>query len=165
MTQALYSLAEEIGRRLLERRHKLVTAESCTGGWLAKCVTDIAGSSEWFDRGFVTYSNQAKMEMLGVPEAELIRYGAVSPETVQNMALGALRNSAAQLAIAVSGIAGPGGGTLQKPVGTVLFAWQMEGEPCRTEARQFSGNRNRVREHAVKFALQVGVSLYAGFHK
>lgn len=160
MADALYSLAEEIGRRLAENRHKLVIAESCTGGWVAKCVTDVAGSSEWFERGFVTYSNQAKIEVLGVPDSELSRFGAVSRETVQKMALGALAHSDAQFAVAVSGIAGPGGGTEDKPVGTVWFAWQLAGKPCRACLHHLTGNRNTVRKKAVVIALEGILTVY-----
>lgn len=138
----------------MERGQKLVTAESCTGGWVAKCITDIAGSSQWFDRGFVTYSNQAKVELLGLSESLLAEYGAVSSETVQKMAHGALENSAAQVAMAVSGIAGPGGGTKVKPVGTVWFAWQRSGNPCRTEVVYLNGERGSIREKAAEIALK-----------
>jgi nicotinamide-nucleotide amidase len=160
MADALYSLAEEIGRRLVKNRHTLVTAESCTGGWVAKCVTDVAGSSEWFDRGFVTYSNRAKVELLGVPDSELLRYGAVSRETVEKMALGALARSGAQIAVAVSGIAGPGGGTDAKPVGTVWFAWQLAGKPCRAGLHHLTGDRDTVRKMAVVIALEGILSVY-----
>ncbi|MGR9105490.1 MAG: CinA family protein [Gammaproteobacteria bacterium] len=165
MSEALYSLAEKIGRTLFACRHKLVTAESCTGGWVAKSVTDVAGSSEWFDRGFVTYSNRAKVEMLGVVESDLVRYGAVSRETVQSMAGGALARSSAQFAVAVSGIAGPGGGSPDKPVGTVWFAWQRAGENCRTEVHHLAGNRDRVREQSVVIVLQGILSFYERYPK
>lgn len=160
MTDVLYSLAEEIGRRLVDQRHKLVIAESCTGGWIAKCVTDVAGSSQWFDCGFVTYSNEAKVNLLGVPDSLLARYGAVSPETVRKMAFGALANSHAQLAVAVSGIAGPGGGTQDKPVGTVCFAWQLKGRPCHTEVHRLTGDRSTVREQAVGIVFKGILSVY-----
>lgn len=132
----------------------MVTAESCTGGWIAKCITDIAGSSRWFERGFVTYSNQAKMEMLGVAGSTLKQYGAVSEETVREMAAGALRHSQAQLAVAVSGIAGPGGGTPEKPLGTVWLAWQRQGQTCQTRLFHFDGGREAVRRQAVQKALE-----------
>ncbi|MGH8551496.1 MAG: CinA family protein [Methylococcales bacterium] len=160
MNSSLYSLAEQIGRKLLEKRHKLVTAESCTGGWVAKCVTDVAGSSQWFDCGFVTYSNQAKVELLGVSDSVLARYGAVSRETVQAMASGSLAHSDAQLAVAVSGIAGPDGGTQDKPVGTVWFAWQIAGQGCHTEVHHLTGNRGAVREKAVVIGLKGILSVY-----
>lgn len=161
MTDALYSLSEEIGRVLLVRQHKLVTAESCTGGWVAKCITDVAGSSQWFDRGVVTYSNPAKMELLGLSNSLLAQYGAVSRETVEKMASGALAISSAQVAMAVSGIAGPGGGTEQKPVGTVWFAWQQSGKPCRAEVYHLNGDRVIIREKAVEIALKGILSVYS----
>jgi len=120
---SLASLARRVGSRLKRRRLKLATAESCTGGWIAQAVTSVAGSSEWFERGFVTYSNEAKKEMLGVRAATLSRHGAVSEETAREMAAGALKRSEAHVALAVTGIAGPGGGTRKKPVGMVCFAW------------------------------------------
>ncbi len=160
MTDVLYSLAEEIGRRMLARRHKLVIAESCTGGWIAKCVTDVAGSSQWFDCGFVTYSNEAKVKLLGLSDSLLARYGAVSQEAVQHMASGALAKSRAQLAVAVSGIAGPGGGTEDKPVGTVCFAWHLTGKACQTETRELTGNRRMVREKAVIIVFEGILSVY-----
>lgn len=141
--------------------HKLVTAESCTGGWVAQCVTEVAGSSAWFDRGFVTYSNESKHEMLGVHDDTLKNFGAVSEQTAREMALGALRESAAQCALAVSGIAGPGGGTKEKPVGTVWFAWLCRGSPCQTRMEKYRGDRQAVRRQAVRTALQGVVELYA----
>ncbi|GAB6067299.1 nicotinamide-nucleotide amidase [Methylothermus subterraneus] len=150
----MLKLASQVGALLQRRGWLLVTAESCTGGWIAKCVTDVAGSSAWFDRGFVTYSNAAKTELLGVRAETLDRYGAVSEETVQEMALGALARSRAQVAVAVSGIAGPAGGTPDKPVGLVWLAWQVQGEPCRTCRLQFAGNRESVRRQAVRAALE-----------
>lgn len=161
MSRELYSLAEEIGRMLFEKGHKLVTAESCTGGWVAKCVTDVAGSSQWFDRGFVTYSDEAKMELLDVPGDVLARYGAVSSETVRKMASGALARSRAQIAVAISGIAGPDGGSEDKPVGTVWFAWQIAGRNCRTEVHHLNGDRRAVREQSVRIVLEGILSAYA----
>jgi nicotinamide-nucleotide amidase len=119
----LEKLAERLGQRLLERGECLAAAESCTGGWLAQSVTAIAGSSAWFDRGFVTYSNAAKIDMLGVPENTLNRHGAVSEAVARAMAQGALAHSRADWTVAITGIAGPGGGSPEKPVGTVCFAW------------------------------------------
>jgi len=150
----LETLASQVGQKLLEAGQCMVTAESCTGGWIAKCITDIAGSSRWFERGFVTYSNQAKMEMLGVAGSTLKQYGAVSEETVREMAAGALRHSQAQLAVAVSGIAGPGGGTPEKPLGTVWLAWQRQGQTCQTRLFHFDGGREAVRRQAVQKALE-----------
>ena len=149
------ALAEQVGRALLERGRILATAESCTGGWVAKLVTDIAGSSQWFDRGFVTYSNDAKQDMLGVPGSMLETGGAVSEATVSAMVSGALQHSQADVALAISGIAGPGGERPGKPVGTVCFAWQLQGQQPRIETRHFSGDRNNVRQQAVLHALQV----------
>lgn len=137
----------------------LVTAESCTGGWIAKCCTDMAGSSAWFERGFVTYSNAAKQDMLGVQSATLAQYGAVSEAVTAEMALGSLQYSRAQLALSVSGIAGPGGGTADKPVGTVCFGWVLVGGKVFTETCHFSGERDAVRLQAVEHALQ-GVLRY-----
>jgi len=149
----LSALAEELGRQLLQREYLLTTAESCTGGWVAKVVTDIAGSSAWFDRGFITYSNDAKMDMLEVPPEVFIEHGAVSEACVKAMAEGALAHSRAQLAVAISGIAGPSGGSVEKPVGTVWMAWAREGEVL---ARHFlfSGDREQVRQAAVEQALR-----------
>lgn len=133
---------------------QLALAESCTGGWVAKVVTDVIGSSQWFDRGFVTYTNASKQELLGVPADALDTEGAVSAATVSAMARGALARSQAQLSCAISGIAGPGGATPTKPVGLVWFAWLMrDGEVC-TEQRVFTGDREAVRRQAVAHALR-----------
>jgi nicotinamide-nucleotide amidase len=150
----LDNLAGRVGGLLLERKRMLATAESCTGGWVAKCVTDIAGSSAWFDRGFVTYSNRAKQDMLDVAAATLEIHGAVSAATVSEMARGALARSMADVAVAVSGIAGPGGGAPGKPVGTVWFAWLVSGGAPRVDMRQFDGDREAVRRQAVTRALE-----------
>jgi nicotinamide-nucleotide amidase len=150
----LDALAGRLGERLLAAGLMAATAESCTGGWIAKTFTDIAGSSAWFDRGFVTYSNAAKVQMLGVAEATLTAHGAVSEQTVRAMAEGALARSDAALSVAVSGIAGPGGGSADKPVGTVWLAWA--GTPAGTRARrlQLPGDRDAVRRQSVAQALQ-----------
>jgi len=151
---ALASLARRVGARLKKRGLKLATAESCTGGWIAQAVTSVAGRSQWFERGFVTYSNEAKKEMLGVRAATLSRHGAVSEETAREMASGALKRSRAQVAVAVTGIAGPGGGTRKKPVGMVCFAWaHKRGAPGSATCR-FGGGRERIRRRSVAFALQ-----------
>ncbi len=150
--ESLISLVARIGERLLARGWMLTTAESCTGGWIAKTVTDVAGSSAWFDRGFVTYSNAAKQEMLGVALETLTRHGAVSEPVVKEMAAGALAQSRAQAAIAISGIAGPGGGSAEKPVGTVWFAWGLPGRIV-TQCMQLAGDRESVRQQAVRIAL------------
>lgn len=141
--------------QLPRRRQSLVTAESCTGGWLAKACTDRPGSSAWFDRGFVTYSNAAKQELLGVSAATLERHGAVSRETVLEMVAGALARSQAHWAVAISGIAGPGGGSQAKPVGTVWFAWAGPNGWRLASTVQFEGDRDAVRRQAVATALQV----------
>ena len=151
---AIQTLSQRVGDCLLARQLMLVTAESCTGGWVAQAVTAEAGSSQWFERGFVTYSNAAKMELLGVLPETLERYGAVSEATVREMAEGALRHSHAQLAVAVSGIAGPGGGSLEKPVGTVCLAWARAGWATQTQCIHFLGNRDAIRRQAVAAILQ-----------
>ena len=151
-------LSEQVGQRLLRDRLILVTAESCTGGWISQCITDISGSSQWFDRGFVTYSNQAKQDMLGVTAETLEKYGAVSEQTVIEMVQGALQNSSADVAVAVSGVAGPGGGSLEKPVGLVWHAWATtrttENAQPVTLSGQYLGNRQQIREQTVKCALE-----------
>jgi len=131
----------------------IVTAESCTGGWVAQELTAIAGSSAWFDRGFVTYSNEAKQEMLGVRAQTLKEHGAVSEQTAIEMAQGALERSRASVALAITGIAGPAGGTPAKPVGTVCFAWATKGRPARAETKRFSGDREAVRRQSVEYSL------------
>lgn len=149
-----YQIAQQLGEALLSRGWMLACAESCTGGGIATAVTDVAGSSQWFDRGFVTYSNQSKQDMLGVGSETLEAGGAVSEATVKEMVTGALSLSQAQIAVAVSGIAGPGGGSVDKPVGMVCFAWQVKnGEPVvRTE--HFAGDRASVRGQTVITALK-----------
>ena len=132
----------------------LATAESCTGGWAAQALTSVAGSSEWFDRGFVTYTNRAKREMLGVKTAVLARHGAVSEQTARELAEGALAHSHAQVALAITGIAGPGGGTPEKPVGTVCFAWAGKQHETRSAQHHFTGDREAVRRQSVATALQ-----------
>lgn len=132
----------------------LACAESCTGGWVAETVTAIAGSSQWFERGFVTYSNAAKQELLGVRADTLRRQGAVSEAVVLEMAAGALRNSRAQTSLAISGVAGPAGGSADKPVGTVCFAWAVRGTEPTAQTRHFAGDREAVRRQSVIHALQ-----------
>lgn len=152
-SEILESLTAELGRRLSARGQKLASAESCTGGWVAQCLTAIAGSSAWFERGFVTYSNEAKNEMLGVRHEILTRHGAVSEASARAMAEGALRHSHADWALAITGIAGPDGGSPEKPVGTVCFAWVGDAAPARVETLCFAGDRARVRYQAVAHAL------------
>jgi nicotinamide-nucleotide amidase len=150
----LYKLAEEVGAALKARKLMLATAESCTGGWIAEAVTMVPGSSEWFERGFVTYTYISKREMLGVPEATLGEHGAVSEEVVRRMVEGALARSHAQVAVAVSGVAGPSGGTPDKPVGTVCFAWGMKDGNPRSETKRLPGDREAVRRASVEHALK-----------
>ena len=150
----LHALAETLGERLRAGRHRLVTAESCTGGWIAKTVTDIAGSSDWFDCGLAAYSYEAKQALLGVNPHTLEEHGAVSRETVVEMVSGALVHSGATLAVAVTGIAGPGGGTGDKPVGTVWIAWKRRGGYPRAEIFHFDGDREAVRRQTVGAALR-----------
>ena len=155
MTNAsLGVLSQRLGEVLGARGWLLATAESCTGGWIAEAVTATAGSSGWFDRGFVTYSNEAKMEMLGVGADTLARHGAVSEAAVREMVAGALARSRAQIAVAVSGVAGPAGGSPAKPVGMVCLAWVVAGETPRVVTRRFAGDREAVRRQTVECALQ-----------
>ena len=146
-------LAQELGTKLKREGAMLVTAESCTGGWVAQVVTSVAGSSDWFERGFVTYSNDSKHELLGVSQSTLKKHGAVSEETAREMARGALAHSKGTLALAVTGVAGPGGGSPEKPVGMVCFAW-AHGKHLRSETRHFSGDRESVRRQSVIRALE-----------
>ncbi len=151
----LMQLSERIGQALKARGATLTTAESCTGGWVAKAITDIAGSSAWFERGFVTYSNEAKAQMIGVqPESTLEAHGAVSEPVVIEMAIGALKAARADYAISISGIAGPDGGSEAKPVGTVWFGFaSVKGEGI-TRRECFSGDRESVRRQATVYALK-----------
>lgn len=154
MDDELVLQSRSLAERLQAEGLVMATAESCTGGWIAKLMTDIAGSSVWFDCAFVTYSNPAKQRMIGVRGETLERYGAVSEAVVREMANGVLAHSQADLALSVSGIAGPGGGSVEKPVGTVWFAWQRRnGEPV-TACHRFDGDRDAVRRQAVVTALQ-----------
>jgi len=162
MDQAMFELAERVGHALKARGAWLATAESCTGGWVAKVLTDVPGSSGWFERGFVTYTNIAKQEMLGVTEATLAEHGAVSEATVAAMAAGALAHSHADASLAISGIAGPGGATPYKPVGTVWLAWAERGGAARTRHALFSGDREAVRRQAALAALEGVLALVAG---
>lgn len=150
----LQMLAEKLGEVLTRRGLQLAVAESCTGGWVAQVITSVAGSSRWFERGYVTYSNAAKMEMLGVQASTLGKHGAVSEATVREMAEGALTHSHAQVAVAITGIAGPGGGSLEKPVGSVWLAWSRQDRPTQARLAHFLGNRDAVRRQAVETALQ-----------
>jgi len=149
---ALAKIVAALSEKLLRRRLSLATAESCTGGWIAKCCTDRAGSSVWFERGFVTYSNRAKSELLGVAAQVLEEAGAVSEIVARQMAAGAVNRSAAAVSVAVTGIAGPDGGSADKPVGTVWFGWSVE-DALSTDCRVFDGDREDVRRQAVAHAL------------
>jgi nicotinamide-nucleotide amidase len=150
---SLDALSAKAGRRLKRGRKRLATAESCTGGWVAQAVTAIAGSSAWFERGFVTYSNAAKQEVLGVSRNTLRKYGAVSEETAREMARGALKRSRAKVALSVTGIAGPSGGSARKPVGMVCFGW-ANSRRVFSETHYFKGGRESVRRQSVVRALE-----------
>lgn len=152
-SSVLEGLAATLGELLKPSGFSLATAESCTGGWVSQAITSIAGSSDWFERGFVTYSDDAKRQMLGVRVQTLRKHGAVSEKVVRDMALGAVRKSNARFAIAVSGIAGPTGATEDNPVGTVWFAWACDSE-AETALMRFPGDRHTVRYGAVVVALQ-----------
>nr|MBL8455910.1 CinA family protein [Zoogloeaceae bacterium] len=154
MDDELSALSAATGTLLGERGWLLATAESCTGGWIAQVVTATAGSSSWFDCGFVSYSNAAKQSLLGVAPATLLEHGAVSEQTVREMASGAIARSRAQVALAVSGIAGPGGAVPGKPVGTVCFAWALPDGTLIAETHRFAGDREAVRHQTVVHALQ-----------
>ena len=159
----LKEAGDRLGNALIDRGQTIATAESCTGGWVAKVLTDRAGSSAYTLAGLVTYSNQAKKELLGVTESSLENHGAVSEPVVREMVAGALATTGADVAVAISGVAGPDGGTEEKPVGTVWFAWGCS--PVDTEAvvERFSGDRDDVRRQAVLFALQ-GVEAFLANH-
>jgi nicotinamide-nucleotide amidase len=163
VTQAeLETLAAALGETLLARGERVATAESCTGGWLAQCLTAIAGSSAWFERGFVTYSNAAKEASLGVDADTLAAFGAVSEETAAAMAEGTLAHAEATFSVGITGIAGPGGATPGKPVGTVCFGFGQAGNPPITRRLVFPGDRRAVRAGAVAFALRGLLSLARG---
>ena len=150
---SIIDLATRAGMALKAKGLLLATAESCTGGGIAHAVTEIAGSSEWFDCGFVTYSNTSKTRLLGVPSETIARFGAVSEEVAAAMAAGALSNSSAQVSVSTTGIAGPGGAVPGKPVGTVCFGWTCDGKTL-TERLVFSGDRQAVREQTIVHSLQ-----------
>jgi nicotinamide-nucleotide amidase len=149
----LFALCRQLAATLKARGEMLATAESCTGGLIAAACTDLAGSSDWFERGFVTYSNAAKTELLGVDPALIERHGAVSEVVARAMAFGAVRHSKAQVGVAVTGVAGPTGGSAEKPVGTVWFGFDVDGT-LTSETRRFDGDRAAVREATVRHALQ-----------
>lgn len=152
-------LVSRLGELMRANSWLMATAESCTGGGVAHAITSLPGSSAWFDCGFVTYSNASKQTLLGVQPETLALFGAVSEATVTEMVQGALATSQAQLALAISGIAGPGGATPDKPLGTVCFAWALIGGPTHTHTQHFSGDRDQVRAKAVDHALQGAIDL------
>ena len=158
MDNELFEIAQQLGQLLKLKEKKIATAESCTGGWIAQIITEVSGSSAWFDRGFITYSNSAKVQMLGVNPETLTKLGAVSTQTATEMVKGALANSEADCAIAVTGIAGPDGGTADKPVGTVFIAWAYKDREVKVVQQQLTGNRHQIRRQTVKIALE-GVEL------
>jgi nicotinamide-nucleotide amidase len=152
--KTIQMLVKELAGLALDRNIRIATAESCTGGWVATEITALAGSSEWFECGFITYSNSAKNRMLGVPQELFISSGAVSEPVVAAMAQGAIDNSEATLSVSVSGVAGPGGGSAEKPVGTVWMAWALAGETINAQRFLFAGDRDSVRRAAVYEALK-----------
>lgn len=162
MDQALFDLAVKVGNVLRQRAWMLTTAESCTGGWVGACVTMVGGSSQWYDRGFITYSNSAKMQMLGVHEETLRVHGAVSEATVAEMAQGALARSNAHVAVSISGVAGPTGGTPDKPVGSVCIGWAGREGQLRSRTLRFEGDRDAVRRQSVIAALEGVIELAGG---
>ncbi len=143
-----------LGLALNKRQWKLVTAESCTGGGLAYYLTSLPGSSAWFDQGFITYSNDSKQQRLGVSAETLEKFGAVSEQTAAEMAAGALNKSSARLSIAITGLAGPDGGSLQKPVGTIWLAWKLRSQETKTKKLSLSGDRQVIREQTIQLAIQ-----------
>ena len=154
MDAELYELSGRVGDVLKARKLMMAAAESCTGGWIGQAITMVPGSSKWFDRGFVTYTNEAKQDMLGVSAETLNAHGAVSEQTVREMVVGALARSRAQVAVAVSGIAGPDGGSRSKPVGTVSLAWGEKGGGIKSKSIHFHGDRDAVRRQTVIAALE-----------
>nr|VFJ61615.1 MAG: nicotinamide-nucleotide amidase [Candidatus Kentron sp. FW] len=164
----IHESVNQLRKTLVQHGFLLTTAESCTGGWIAEAITSVAGSSSWFDRGFITYSNLSKKEMLGVLVTTLKVHGAVSEEVAREMAAGALAHSVAHASLAVSGIAGPSGGTLEKPVGTVCFAWAIEDPKDKADIRiesvteRFPGDRQSVRQQAVVTGLRGMVEMIEG---
>ena len=162
MADELNQLAQQVGAALKAHGMLLATAESCTGGWVGEIVTSVAGSSHWYDRGFITYSNESKQEMLGVSASTLTEFGAVSEQTVREMATGALKRSRAQITLAISGIAGPGGTTPGKPVGTVCMAWAVRNGGDQSKTFHFEGDRTQVRGQAVVAALREVIQIIEG---
>ena len=167
MDTELYQLAEQVAAKMIETSNHLAAAESCTGGWVSKCLTDIPGSSQWFERGYVVYNGLAKQQMLGVPAKIIEENGEVSEAVVRSLSEGVLAKSNASVSLAISGIAGPGGGSNEKPVGTVCFAWSLadkvsgvvRGIHTSVETQRFSGDREAVRQQAVRHSLQGVLSI------
>ncbi|WP_428353668.1 CinA family protein [Methyloprofundus sp.] len=155
MNTNLNLASEKLGNYLSKTQARIATAESCTGGWLAECITEIAGSSAWFDRGFITYSNASKIDMLNVQSKAIEKFGAVSAEVASEMTQGTLQNSLADYAISITGVAGPTGGSAEKPVGTVYIAWQKRFQPAQVTLKYFSGSRQEIRRQAVYTALNL----------
>ena len=159
--EELHQLATELGEKLRARGWMLATAESCTGGWVGQLLTSLPGCSHWYERGFITYANAAKVEMLDVPEETLATHGAVSEQTAAAMAAGALKHSHAQATLAISGIAGPGGGTRQKPVGLVCYGWALADGTVMSSTCRLDGDREEIRSRAVAAALRGLIDLIA----
>lgn len=155
----LQHLAQKVGLKLMQQGLMLVSVESCTGGWLGHVVTSIAGSSAWYERGFITYTTISKQEMLGVSSKAIKQHGEVSEEIAREMAHGGVSRSHAQVSVSITGIAGPGGGTVKKPVGMVCFAWVMKDSHVLSETRHFTGDREAVRRQSVSVALQGIITL------
>lgn len=163
MTESvLTSLSAELGSLLLSKRLFFTSAESCTGGWVGRSITSVPGSSRWFSCSFVTYSNKSKSEILGVSHETLKKFGAVSEEVVKEMIEGGIKKSRADIGVAISGIAGPKGGSKERPVGTVYFAWLLKGHSILTSSEYFSGDREEVRLASVKTALSGSIRLLRG---
>ncbi|BEI42061.1 MULTISPECIES: CinA family protein [unclassified Polynucleobacter] len=157
MNSSITPLVQQLAQTLLAKGLKIASAESCTGGLLAAHLTSLAGSSDWFERGFITYSNQAKEESIGVSKELIEQYGAVSEEVAKAMAKGALNHSLAQVSVAITGIAGPGGGSANKPVGMICFAWGVRVDDqiqTRAQTKHFSGDRQSIREQACVYAIE-----------
>ena len=154
LQKSIENAVADVGDALVSRGWSLATAESCTGGWIAKCCTDVVGSSEWFDRAYIAYSYRAKEQMLCVSNEDLLKHGAVSAEIARQMAIGAKQHSKAAVAVSATGIAGPGGGMPGKPVGLVHFGWCINDQPVDCGKAIFSGDRNEVRQQTVLYALE-----------
>ena len=155
----LTSLASDLGSLLVSKKFFFTSAESCTGGWLGQSVTSVQGSSFWFSYGFITYSNTSKINLLKVSKNTLEKFGAVSEEVVKEMVVGALKKSGADIGVAISGIAGPNGGSKDKPVGTVCLAWALKDDFIVSSTQLFDGNREQVRYHSVEKALLGAIDL------